>query len=417
MKALNKAYFYYLLMVFAGLIGLVKTIIYAKLLGPTQLGHYSLVVLLSTYGISICSCGLYEGASAVFPKWYGEGRKGFVELIRNRIIGFTGILTLIYIVSLWIIWVINPFENSLISLTIFLSGVFSGTSVFFLLILADIRSQMMTIEFGVIMFLRSIFSLLFGILAIIHFKFIGLLVSEITILTLIAILVIHYKIHNFAFEFSKFGTLKPIFRVGFPLMINGIATNTASSIDKFFVLTALGSTMFGQYSFSFLIVTGASLIRGIVYQHLCPSILHQIGQGYDPKALFVKLNRMIGLFIIFLSGLWYPLNWLAKVMMQKFLPEYMPSYSIFYVLYIGASIIIISHYEYFIIALGKSEYLLISNIISLIFSTLLLGIGTLYNWSLMSFAWIFVIGRILYFVITFLLSKWAITKLCIHRNV
>lgn len=400
-----------MVMLLSGIVGLAKIGLFAKLLSPAELGYYSLSLLFSTYGMYICSFGLYEGSMVIFPRWYGEGRSDDVESIRNKIAGFTAISSLALSICLGILLASNILKDIFIGIAIFMAGLFADVLTLFLLLLADIRSRLMTFEFGIIMFLRSILSISFGALLARQYGYIGILTSEILITAFLTAIIAGHKIHNFAWNFSGFLALKPIFRVGLPLMLNGVVTNAASNIDRFFVISTWGSTIFGYYSFVMILATGGSLVQSILYQQISPEILYRIGQGDSPNKLFVKLNRFIRIILFFLILLWYPFTLIAKWLVYNYLPEYVQAYSIIPIIYVGASVIIVSHYEYLIVTVGKTEYLLFLNIVVFAIVLALSALCLFLKLSLVSFASVYVIGRILYFVSTFILAKWAVNKL------
>ncbi|MFP5268894.1 lipopolysaccharide biosynthesis protein [Coleofasciculus sp.] len=400
-------------MLLSGVVGLVKITLYAKVLSPGQLGYYSLSLLLSTYGMYICSCGLYEGSIGIFPRWYGEGRSNEVESARNTIAGFTALSTLALLLSLGLVITSDTLKDMSTNVVIFLAGLFAGGSTLFVLLLADIRSRLMTLEFGTIIFLRSILSLSLGTTLAHQYGYIGILVSEIIITTCITAIIAKYKIHNFAWNLSGFVELKPIFRVGLPLMLNGVVTNAASNIDRFFVISTLGDTIFGYYSFAMILATGGSLVQSILSQHIGPEILYRIGQGDPPKELLGKLNRCTVVILVSLVLLWYPFSLIVEWIIPNYFPEYLQAYSIIPIIYVGASVIVVSYYENFIVAFRKTEYLLILNIAIV---AIVLGLSLLcsfWNLSLVSFAIIYVIGRILYFIFTLILTQWSVNKLCL----
>ncbi|MEQ9667163.1 lipopolysaccharide biosynthesis protein [Coleofasciculus sp. G2-EDA-02] len=399
-------------MLLSGLIGLVKISVYAKLLTPIEFGYYSLSLLLSTYGMYICSCGLYEGSMGLFPRWYGEGRSKDVESSRNKIAGFTVISSLALSICIGILLASNILPDMSTGIAILMAGLFAGVSTLFLLLLADIRSRLMTFEFGIIMFLRSILSIFLGTLLARKYGYVGILGSEIFITGFITAIIARHTIHNFSWNFSEFLALKPIFRVGLPLMLNGFVTSAASNIDRFFVISKWGSTIFGYYSFAMILATGASLIQSILYQQISPEILYRIGRGDSPNKLLANLNRFIIIIFVFLVLFGYPFAVMIKWLIYNYFPEYLPAYSMIPIIYVGASVIIVSHYEYFIVAVGKTEYLLVLNIFVVTVVLLLSVLCSFLELSLISFASIYVIGRILYFISTFLLSRWAVNKLC-----
>jgi O-antigen/teichoic acid export membrane protein len=392
-------------MFIAGIINFIRNIIYAKILGPTELGYYSIAMLLSIFGLSFCSLGLYEGSLGAFPVMYGQGKKNEVEVLRNRTSGFILLFSCILLLLTCLVAAFYPFQNHLYPKMIVVCAFFASFQLFLAFLMADMRSRMMTLQFGWMMFWRSGLSFIFGMLAATYLGFMGIVICETIISIILAAFVIHYRMENYSLAFDGFSTLKPIFRVGIPLMLNGFIINIASNLEKFFIIVIFGTYLFGQYSFAMLLVTGAALFQGIVYQHIGPGILYRIGNGENVPALLVKLNKFVMIAGCCLVIFWYPFSTITHFIVSKYFQEYIYTVNLFPIIYIGAGFMILSHYEHFVIAYRKTENILYSNlmVIFLVFISLLTTY--LLKLPLIFFAFIFVIGRACYFVITYCLAK------------
>lgn len=404
----NDIYVYYLVMFMAGIINFCKNIIYAKILGPEELGYYSVVILLSIFCLSFCSLGLYEGSLGTFPLMYGQGKAGEVESLRDRTSGFILILSGILIAIACLVAAIYPFQNPTYQKILIVCAAFAGSQQYLSFLMIDMRSRLMTIQFGWVMFWKSCLSLAIGIIAASHYGFMGIMVGEIIISMTLVGFIIRYRMENYHLSFDAFSTLRPIFRVGIPLMFNNIIVNLASNMEKFFIISVFGTFLFGQYSFAMLVVTGAALFQGIVYQHISPSILYSIGNGGNVSDLLKKINRlvMVGGFCLILF--WYPFSEIIKFIVPKYFKGYEYTVKLFPLIYIGAGFMVLSQYEHFIIAYRKTQNIMYSNflVILLLFAFLL----TIYllKLPLIFFAVSFVIGRGIYFVITYYLSRMEI---------
>ncbi len=397
-------------MTLAGLIGFGKIALYANFLSPIGLGAYSFSLLLLAYGISICSLGLYEGALGVFPVWYGQNFDCRVQTTRNQILGFLCFSGIIFC----LLSSASLFLDSILPLnwlSILLVCAFSSVSTFFLVLLADIRSRLMTLQFGIFMLARGALSLIAGSLLARSYGYIGILSSEICITLFLTIILAVIEIEKIGFARPDFAALIPIFRIGFPLMLNGAVTNTASSIDRFFVIAALGTDAFGQYSFAMIIASGGAMLQAILYQQIGPEILYKVGQGLSAAQILKKVNRFI--FALFLLAVIcaYPTFYAAHRVIPLYFSEYYQSLSIFPVVYIGATFSALSVYENFAVALGKTEYVLALN------SLIICGVGFAsyifiqHGVSILTFASVYASGRLLYFLATLLMAFWAVNQL------
>lgn len=407
---MGKTYLYYLLMTLAGLIGFAKIALYANFLTPEELGAYSLCLLLSTYGIYACSLGLYEGALGVFPTWYGQGQGSTVKDTRNQILGFLCFST-IALNTLAVITLFAKPEFILWGFSILLVTIFSCSSTFFLVLLADIRSRLMTLKFGAFMLARAILSVFSGSLLVQNYGYQGILLSEI-IITLVLTMILAIKgIDNFGFSLPDFPSLKPIFRVGFPLMLNGAVTNTAANMDRFFVVAALGTNVFGQYSFAMILASGGAMVQAILYQQIGPEVLHSIGQGLSPKQVLSRLNRFTFCLFAISAVCAYPLLFAARKGVSQFFPEYAQAISILPLVYMGSTFTAISLYENFTVALQKTEYILALNACIILGVALASYIVMQQNASILIFSGIYAVSRFLYFMSTFMMAHWAVEQI------
>jgi|GEM_PF-6578586 len=396
---------YYIVMLVAGIINFIRNIVYAVILGPTELGYYSLAMLIAIFGLSFCSLGLYEGSLSTFPLMYGQGKKKETEILRNKTSGFILLFSTVLIILSFFLAFVYPFQDINHRIMIIVCAIFSGSQLFLSFLLVDIRSRLMTLQFGWLMFCRSGFSFVIGVLAAIYFGFLGIIVGEIFISIILICFVIHYRMEKYHLVFGDISTLKSIFNVGIPLMINGLLTNIASNLEKFFIVAIFGTYLFGQYSFAMILVIGAQLFQGIVYQHIGPEILHRIGKGEDVPGLLLRINQIViiagGCFIL----LWYPFVELSRIIIFNFFQGYDYAINLLSIVYVGAGFIMMSHYEHFIVAYRKTNNILYSNLIIIVITFVFLLAIYLLKLPLIFFAIAFVIGRAIYFLITYYLAK------------
>lgn len=401
----NAIYVYYAIMFIAGIINFIRNIVYAKILGPAELGYYSIAMLISIFGLSFCGLGLYEGSLGTFPIMYGQGKKNEAEVLRNRTSGLILLISGIFISLTCLVAAFYPFQNQLHPKILVICAFFSGFQLYLGFLMIDMRSRMMTLQFGWIMFWRSGLSFIFGMLAAIYFGFIGIILCETIISIILTGFVICYRMENYGLDFDGFSTLKPIFRIGVPLMLNGFIINIASNLEKFFIIAIFGTYLFGQYSFAMLLVTGAALFQGIVYQHIGPGILYRMGNGENVPGLLAKLNKFVMIGGCCLVIFWYPFSEITQFIVSKYFQEYMYTVNLLPIIYMGAGFMILSHYEHFVIAYRKTENILYSNLMIILLVFIFLLTTYLLKLPLIFFAFIFVIGRAFYFIITYWFAR------------
>jgi O-antigen/teichoic acid export membrane protein len=200
-------------------------------------------------------------------------------------------------------------------------------------------------------------------------------------------------------------------------MINGLVTTLASNLDRFFIVTVFGTLFFGQYSFAMLLITAASLLQAIIYQHIGPSILFRIGKGQNPHLILKRLNRIVTVVSMSLVVIWFPFRILTKFIIERYFQDYVSTIPLLYILFFGGSLIMISHYEHFVVAIRKTKYLLAINVLIITVISLLFIVGLLLHLPVSWFGTFFVLGRLLYFLSTNVLAKRAVAKLEFNQKI
>jgi O-antigen/teichoic acid export membrane protein len=408
---LKKLTAYYIAMGMAGLSNVGKNLIYAKILGPEGLGFYSLSILFSTFAMYVCSGGLYEGAMGLFPMMYGESRDGEVRRMRNIAAAGIILFSAALLLAGGLAGLILPFRSWSFRAAVILGISLAGAQIFFVFVLADLRSRMLTTRFGYFILVRSLMSLIFGVLAARRFGFTGVLLSETVIPLILSVFAIRWGTLEFRISMWRPDLVRPLFRLGVPLILNGALTTTGASLDKIFIVAALGAAAFGQYSFAMLLVTGAMMLQAIIYQHVGPLILYRIGGGANPLELLHKLDR----YVLFALGgflvLWYPFTIGIKIAIGRFFPQYLNAVPVLVILYLGGCFALVNHYEHFMIAAKKPEAIIALNVGIILLVAALLGIGMIKHEPLVWFAGVFVGGRAASLLGMRSLAGWSVSRL------
>jgi O-antigen/teichoic acid export membrane protein len=350
----------------------------------------------------------------VFPMMYGAGRDKEVRRLRNIASGQIVLLSTALLATGAAVSLAIPFKSGEFRNAAVLGIAFAGAQVFFVFVLADLRSRMLTVQFGYFILVRSVLSLFFGVLAARQFGFTGILLSETIISVILSVFAIKWGTQEFRLRLARPAEVRPLLRVGLPLIANGFATTTGASMDKFFIVAALGTGVFGQYSFAMLLITGALMAQAIIYQHVGPLILYHIGGGTDPAYLLHKLDRYVLAALAGLLTLWYPFAAAVRALVGKYFLQYHQAVPILVILYFGACFILVSHFEHFVVALKKTELIVVLNLAVIVLVTVLLWLGLVGHKPLGWFAGVFVAGRAANVLGLRALAGWAASRL--RRN-
>lgn len=385
--------YHYVFMALGGGLGLIKGFLYAGVLGDEAMGYYALAILIANYTEPFSHFGLYRGLECFLPSLYGAGKYVEVERLRNQVAGFILLLTIGFFVLTSIAVAFHPSENLGIKAATLMAGCIAASSLFFSFAAQDLRSRKSTVLHSIIIFAKFAAQLTLGVAAAYRYGYMGILITESAVNIFIFALMAKFWCRNFRFDFSGLFKLRNVFRVGIPLTLKNTISSLALHLDRWCVLFLFGVAAFGQYAFAMLLVSGGLLLQNIITSHVGPHIIYAFGQRPDLRPSLHYLYRASLCIILVFALSWLPFNYMINNLLPLYFPEYSEGTKLLPVFYWGTLFQVLSQYEWIPMAVKLTDVLLCMTLATTVLIGLMYGVGVLFEWSMVAFAWIFVAGR------------------------
>lgn len=181
--------------------------------------------------------------------------------------------------------------------------------------------------------------------------------------------------------------------IGFPLVLKCLVNDLSLNFDRWCVTALFGLFAFGQYAFAMLLVSAGLIIHNAIWCHVGPHAAHSFGRDGNIKSFLHSLHRLsIAIVILFLLA-WVPFNYAVNHFVPWYFPEYPDAAKLLPIFYWGVLFQILSQYDWIPMVLKRTSLLLLITLVCAIITGLLYGAGLLLSWSMLAFAWVFVVGR------------------------
>lgn len=343
----------------AGLIGLVKSYSFAFVLGSENFGFYNLTLVICNYLIIFFSFGLIEGLTIKLPWFYGEGKTEDIHAyMGNTFIRYflTGTVATFAITLLG--YSIGGFI-SIPSIVLLLGGLQAIHSGLLTLLVTDALSAGNIVSFGKVSVLRSGSTLVFGLAGAWLYGYEGAVVGELVAIFILIFLILYRKKYIFHADSLYHPDIKLgfLYREGFPVLRHNLLILIQQSIDKWFILFALGIGSLGQYSFAMIIMAGFLLVHVSVGRHVGPRIIRETAQGIPLRNSLKWLFKVIGLILALSVPLGLFIVFVSEYLLKSYITGYAEGVSIIPVVTIASIIQVTYLFDWFLFAGKKSREL------------------------------------------------------------
>jgi O-antigen/teichoic acid export membrane protein len=391
---LPRSVVYYSATIAAGMLGLVKSFCYAKVLGSEALGLYALGVLISTYWQACVELGLCRGLECQLPKMYGAGQTLAAEQLRNQVAGTLLVVSLCLMPFFSVVCLLIPAPDATSKLVAILAGWLSTTTLFVSLSGVDLRGRGDLVQLGLLTFARTIGNLVLGITAGIAFGAPGVLAAETLVAALVFVSVSNFACERFRFEFVSPMKLKALYCVGLPVTFRNLTNHLSHTLDRWCVVAALGILAFGQYAFAMLIVTANELLVAAVWSHVGPQAAQLYGRTGDVRVALRLLSKRTRQLVLLSVAAWFAFQWFVDLLVATCFVEYQVGGELMKILYWGSAAQLIGIFEWIPMATGRTLVLLWLSLGSALLSGCLYAWAFHAQWSIVALAWIFVLVRV-----------------------
>ena len=363
--------------IFARGIEILRSVVIPVLFSPAQLGIWNLMGVIRGYGGN-AQLGLLEGMNKAIPFYKIQGKIKEMEAIKDSVFWVNLLLGLlagsaVFIISLFVEkkYVLSL---QLVSISIFLQLIF-----FYLYSLLRAHHRFNLVSKGVT--LLSFISTAFIIILIFTLpnKLAGALIGFALGYLFVNVYWFVKGKYRFPFRLSL-EALRKAFGLGIPLILIGVLNMAFISIDRWVIVANLGITALGYYSIGGMATNLLSLVPGSIASVLFPRWIESYSLSQDSRSLknlFIFPLQAVSVITLFLVvGAVLSLT----LLIQLFVPKYLPSLPIIVILIPGAFFLsLVSFAGTFIISVNRQKwqivFFILGSILSLFIDIILLRRG------------------------------------------
>jgi len=388
-----------------GIVGLVRLLLYASLLGPAAFGMFSVSQLLVTIGAYLSTLGFIEALNRQVPVLIGEGKEKRAEYLLSLGLGFSlsaaVCISLFFVVTVFSMTSLQRYDS------IVLVGALLTSTVFFNLVCSGIRGKSLTLEAGGLTLLKTIFAAIAGILVAPVWGVTGIIIAEASALLVVSIYALRRYLPNVSPAVRLKGRYISIIGIGLPFLVGNIVLNLSQTIDSWFAQSIFDQILYGQYAFAMIIFIAGQNFTSIIAQYVQPRVLTEFGKTKNHLAVLKYLHKVAFVVsLLFVLG-WLPFHIALTYALELFYPEYLLVGQLSLYVYIGtAAMGVLGVYESYVLARQKGKMLMFfySIILSIIF--FLCWFAKSSQFELVDYAIIFCTGRITCLIAVILINKY-----------
>jgi len=268
----------------AQLITLVAAVLSRKFLGPMQMGIWSTLQIIVDYS-KYATFGVVTAMSREIPYKLGQKNQYGAEEVKNLTFSFILASSVLLAVVLLLFAALT---YGVVRPEITYGLIFVATIIFLQrmnnLYIALIRSYKEFKLAGRQMIASAIVNAVFVALLAYHFRIYGFMIALVFSFIFNIAFVHFYQPYKFHWQLNR-EKLKPLMKLGFPLMMVGIIMTVLRSLDKIIIARFLGFEALGQYSIAIMICSFASNFSTSVGVVLFPHFQEKIASRDRPEDL------------------------------------------------------------------------------------------------------------------------------------
>lgn len=350
-------------------VGLIRSIVIPVIFSPAQLGIWNLMNVILNYGAN-AHLGILHGMNKAIPFQRGQGNLEEVELTKDSVFWLNLLLAALAtgILLLTSLFVSENYALSLriIAIAVFLLLIFT---YLFSLLRADNR-------FGLIS--RGVFGLSIISTSLIVLFSLGftdhLLGALVGLVAAYLIIVMYWYVqgrYQFSYRMSS-KSISSVFVLGTPLIISGFLDSVLLSVDRWVLVAKFGETMLGYYAVSIMASNMIALVPSSIASVLYPKMLERYGASGNPAELRGLLAGPMQALAALMSVLIGVSALILPFMIRLYLPKYIPSISLIYILLAAAFFYSGSFLPgNFLVAINRQKILIKIQIVTIILAFIL----------------------------------------------
>jgi O-antigen/teichoic acid export membrane protein len=380
-----------LLMAVASVLGLVKGVVFAKILGAQDLGSYGLVLLVSQFGLYVANWGVMSALSNQLPIALGRGEgdtDAFVDRSFGALILTCSITAAVYLAA---VLALSPGDGDVLVALLAASVVTVVTTLCeFQFLLLRVHRQI--VPLGQMYLLRAVVAIALGAVAGTIAGFVGVIIAELVVLALVVIVSRRAWLATVRVRRPRRIDLRWLIARGAPLMVANLLIIGTFTIDRVFVATTLPDE-FGQYTFASFVVVGWLAITGVLNQAVAPQLLFEYGQGLPLRRVRMRALRLVARLAALGGAGLLVLAVLTAWAREAVLSDFAPGLTAMLILYVGGLVSVLALPGFLLHALRpafSTAAAVLGAVVALVGGAVLAG-G---NPGINDFAWLFVASQL-----------------------
>jgi O-antigen/teichoic acid export membrane protein len=378
------------LMGLASLVGLVKMVVFAKVLGVDDLGLYGLAVLVTQFGVHLGSWGILSALNNQLPIALGRGEASVPALV-GRALGAT-LLALVTTGALYVavVLLVLPGSGGVRTAMVVAAAFVAATTVFeFVLLLLRVERRLLPL--AAMYVARAVVALALGAGAGALWGFGGVIAVEVGVLLVIAGSARRRWLPTVRVWRPRLAETRWLLSRGLSLMVANLIVVGATAVDRVYVAAVLPDEL-GQYIFATIVVTAWVALSGILTQALAPKYLFEHGAGLPLRAVRRSALRVLARALIG-GAVMLPLLFLALAAARRgAFADYRAGLDVMPILFLGGLLNLLAFPGFILAALKPS----LATAAAAAGATAAVGGGALLTRlepDLADFAWLFVASQ------------------------
>lgn len=385
---------------------LLVSLIVANQVDPEEFGVWNILSAALLYA-PVITLGVANGMNRDVPFRIGEGCRTTANKISDSVFWF--ILTTNIIASMFIFLVSLAFHHSIPSI-VFATGVLLTawqTYQYFLF-----RNKCY-FQFQNMSFQQAIFAVTLPIFAIpltSVFGISGFIIGQATSAFLACLLIVGLDSTKITL-YIGWSELKPLIRIGFPIMFAGILYNLFTSIDRWIIVNFLGLEYVGQYTIVILCFGALSVVSDVISQQIYPRMAFLFGKTRDKRSLLslVIWQSLLGTLVS--TPVMTIVYMILPLLVEQYMPAYRDGIEPARIILIGLGFRPLSGgFENFLNTVGKHNYYLAILLIALSLNVCLDIFFVKQGFHLKGVALGASLSYVIYTIILVVVSLWMLSK-------
>jgi O-antigen/teichoic acid export membrane protein len=385
---------YGLMMGGVALLGFVKLLMLADVLGVSSFGLYVFFIALEAYLIPLMTLGLMESVFREYPILLGRGDVEKAYKLRNKsLMIILRIMTFALMAALIFSLFFAAYEEVDFVLWAAIGMLHIIANTLFLWGLREVRSRLKSLEYALAMMLKFILDVAILAVALWDLNVFSYLLLEAVVLMVISVFVF-CRIPEVR-EVKEVGLLKGMVKSGFSLFGASSLGTLSITGDRLILGAGLPASNFSIYAFNGIVFQAGLSLASIVYQYIQPVVMHSYGREGSLRGVYCRLESLFLWFFV-LGCLASPLIWWASsVLADQYYEDFQLGPVLFFCMYFAAVVHIGNFFSLILIAAKQIKKLYFCQLVSSVFLVLGLGVGFFGGMSLEYFGMVFLASRLL----------------------